>query len=104
MAARAAEKARIISEIRQKVSRNWIQPPDKKGLKCIIKVRLMSNGTVIDTSVVQSSGDDIFDRSAETAVNRATPLPVHTEDKELFAKEFRSFNLCLAENDRLCQK
>ncbi|NOS89558.1 MAG: cell envelope integrity protein TolA, partial [Methylococcaceae bacterium] len=102
LAARAAEKARIISEIRQKVSRSWIQPPDKKGLKCLIKVRLMSNGTVIDATVVRSSGDDIFDQSAENAVHRASPLPV-PQDKELFAKEFRAFNLCLAENDRLCQ-
>ena len=63
----------------------------------------MSNGTVIDATVVQSSGDDIFDRSAETAVNRASPFRVPV-DKELFLAEFKTFTLCLAENDSLCSK
>jgi colicin import membrane protein len=51
---------------------------------------LMSDGTVIDAEVISSSGDEIFDRSAENAVNKASPLPV-PKDKELFAREFRSF-------------
>jgi colicin import membrane protein len=60
------------------------------GMTCKIRVRLMSDGTVIDAVVPSSSGDDFFDRSAENAVTKASPLPVPT-DKELFAREFRSF-------------
>jgi colicin import membrane protein len=45
---------------------------------------------VIDAIVISSSGDEDFDRSAENAVNKASPLPV-PKDKELFAREFRSF-------------
>jgi colicin import membrane protein len=45
---------------------------------------------VIDAEVVSSSGDEIFDRSAENAVNKASPLPI-PKDKELFSREFRSF-------------
>jgi colicin import membrane protein len=80
-----------IKAIRLKVNRSWIRPiSTKSGLKCRIRVRLMSDGTVIEAEVISSSGDEIFDRSAENAVNKASPLPV-PQDKELFAKSFRSF-------------
>jgi colicin import membrane protein len=45
---------------------------------------------VMDAEVISSSGDEDFDRSAESAVNKASPLPV-PKDKELFARKFRSF-------------
>ncbi|MGZ4997017.1 MAG: cell envelope integrity protein TolA [Methylobacter sp.] len=77
--------------IRQKVARSWIRPVSAtEGLKCTIQVRLMPDGTVIDAVVVTTSGDEIFDRSAENAVHRASPLPV-PKDKELAVKEFKSF-------------
>ena len=77
--------------IKQKVNRSWIRPVSTTaGLKCTIRVRLLSDGTVMDAEVISSSGDEDFDRSAENAVNKASPLPV-PKDKELFAREFRSF-------------
>ncbi|MFI3156122.1 MAG: cell envelope integrity protein TolA [Methylococcaceae bacterium] len=80
-----------VAAINQKVTRSWIRPVSAtEGLKCTIQVRLMSDGTVIDAVVVTSSGDEIFDRSAESAVHKASPLPV-PKDKELAAKEFKSF-------------
>ncbi|MFZ2312426.1 MAG: cell envelope integrity protein TolA, partial [Methylobacter sp.] len=102
-AAEQAEAARMKAEhdkqdmaeasaaIKQKVNRSWIRPVSATmGMTCKIRVRLMSDGTVVDAVVISSSGDDFFDRSAENAVNKASPLPVPT-DKELFAREFRSF-------------
>jgi TonB family protein len=50
----------------------------------------MSDGTVISAEVISSSGDEIFDRSVENAVEKSSPLPV-PNDKELFAEEFRTF-------------
>ena len=77
--------------IKQKVNRSWIRPVSTTaGLKCTIRVRLLSDGTVMDAEVISSSGNEEFDRSAENAVNQASPLPV-PKDKELFAREFRSF-------------
>jgi colicin import membrane protein len=77
--------------IKRKVAGSWIRPVSApEGLKCTIQVRLMSDGTVIDAVVVTSSGDAIFDRSAENAVHKASPLPV-PKDKELSAREFKSF-------------
>ena len=84
-----AEQAKLA--IKQKVNRSWIRPVSTTaGLKCTIRVRLLSDGTVMDAEVISSSGDKDFNRSAENAVNKASPLPV-PKDKELFAKEFRTF-------------
>ena len=84
-----AEQAKLA--IKQKVNRSWIRPVSTTaGLKCNIRVRLLSDGTVMDAEIISSSGDEDFDRSAENAVNKASPLPV-PKDKELFAREFRSF-------------
>jgi len=84
-----AEQAKLA--IKQKVNRSWIRPASATAvLKCTIRVRLLSDGTVMDAVVISSSGDEDFDRSAENAVNKASPLPV-PKDKELFAREFRSF-------------
>jgi len=96
-----AQKAKAVAQqseaeqtklaIKQKVNRSWIRPVSTTaGLKCTIRVRVLSDGTVMDAEVISSSGDEDFDRSAKIAVNQASPLPV-PKDKELFAREFRSF-------------
>jgi colicin import membrane protein len=59
-------------------------------LKCTIQVKLLPSGEVMDAVVVSSSGDAVFDRSAENAVRKASPLPV-PQDKVLFNKDFRVF-------------
>ena len=61
-----------------------------QGLKCTIQVKLLPSGEVIEATVINSSGDVVFDRSAENAVNKASPLPV-PQDKALFNDEFRTF-------------
>jgi colicin import membrane protein len=79
----------LINQIIHQVEKSWIRPPDvRQGLICIIRVKLMTDGTVIDAEVISSSGDTMFDNSAVNAVNKASPLAV-TKDKALFAKEFR---------------
>jgi colicin import membrane protein len=62
------------------------------SLSCIIRVKLLPGGDVIDATVVEGSGDAAFDRSAEAAVRRASPLPLPA-DRELFDEHFRTFNL-----------
>jgi colicin import membrane protein len=46
------------------------------GLKCLLKVRLVPSGEVLDASIVKSSGSEIFDRRAVNATYDASPLPV----------------------------
>lgn len=70
--------------IRQKVERNWIQPPsDISGLSCVVRVRLIPGGDVVDAQVIQSSGNSFFDRSVELATRKAAPLPL-PNDPSLF--------------------
>jgi colicin import membrane protein len=74
-AATEAEKYKAI--IRQKVSRNWNRPPGAPpGLHCTVHVRLAAGGEVLQATVVQSSGNPLFDRSVEAAVQKASPLPI----------------------------
>ena len=80
-AARAARAASLIDEykaaIRQKVSRNWIKPVGSaRGMQCVVRVRLVPGGEVLEARVVQSSGNAVFDRSVESAVYKAAPLPL----------------------------
>jgi len=70
--------------IHQKVSRNWVQPGGaRKGLKVRVRVRLLASGDVLEVSIIQSSGDALFDRSVENAVRKASPLPI-PQEKDLF--------------------
>lgn len=69
--------AQYTAAMRQKVERNWIQPPSSRlGLSCTVRVQLMPGGDVASVQIVQSSGDAAFDRSVEAAVYRAAPLPL----------------------------
>ena len=90
--AQQAESEKAKREIQQKVNNSWIRPAEAVGhLKCKIRVKLTSDGTVMNVEIMESSGNDSFDTNAEIAVRKASPLPV-PKDKELFNKEFRVFN------------
>jgi colicin import membrane protein len=81
-AATEADKYKAL--IRDKVSRNWIRPLGAKtGLRCVVRVRLVPGGDVLEAVVVKGSGNPVFDRSVEAAVHKASPLPLPA-DPELF--------------------
>ena len=94
-AALAAEQERrnqdivnqYVSAIKDRVERNWIQPPgSRSGLSCVVKVRLIPGGDVASVQIVQSSGDGAFDDSVEKAVYRAQPLPLPPAEQGLFER------------------
>ena len=79
-----SEIAKYEALIKQKVERSWARPPSaQKGMECIVRVRLVLSGEVIQAQVLRSSGNAAFDRSVENAVYKASPLPL-PEDKALF--------------------
>ena len=83
--------SQYIPYIQDKIQRNWLRPAGSpKGLSCLILVKLIPGGEVVDARVVRSSGDALFDRSVETAVLKASPLPL-PEDAAMF-KYFREIN------------
>jgi len=77
---------RYIEIIKQKVTRNWFKPAGaQQGLSCTVMVRLIPGGEVLDVRITTSSGDPVFDRSVETAVLKASPLPL-PPDPSLFER------------------
>ena len=64
------------------MKRYWIKPVNaQRGLQCTLNVSLLPGGDVRQVSVVKSSGNAVFDRSAETAVYKAAPLPQPSDPK-----------------------
>ncbi len=83
---------KYVALIAQKIERIWRQPLDApRDLQCKIDIRLRSTGEVISVKIAESSGNASFDRSVETAVRRASPLPV-PKDSVIF-KEFEVMRL-----------
>lgn len=87
-AAREREYQTIVDQhveiIRQKVNRNWLRPTGSvAGLACTVRVRIIPGGDVLDVRVIKGSGNAVFDRSVETAVLKASPLPLPA-DRALF--------------------
>jgi len=68
--------------IKQRIKRNWLRPGiAENGLQSTLRVTLLPSGDVKQVIVVKSSGNAIFDRSAESAVYRAAPWPQPTDPK-----------------------
>ncbi|MCF6283026.1 MAG: cell envelope integrity protein TolA [Candidatus Polarisedimenticolaceae bacterium] len=75
----ARERDRYVIAITQRIEGGWLRPPNTgEGLSCLIKVRLIPGGDVVPGSVIviRSSGNPVFDRSVESAIYKAAPLPV----------------------------
>lgn len=90
-ASQRGEIARFEAIIRQKVERSWTRPANtREGLECVVQVRLVPGGEVLQAAVIRSSGNPLFDRSAVNAVYKASPLPV-PDDKSMF-DHFREFD------------
>jgi len=90
----ASKLEQIYSLIRTDVQNNWRIPPTaRSGMQCVMLIRLLPSGEVQTVQITQSSGDKAFDRAAEDAVYRASPLPVSLSSAgRLFNSTFREFN------------
>lgn len=83
---------RHVAMIAQKIERNWRQPLNApRDLQCKIDIVLQSNGNVISVKIAESSGNLSFDRSVETAVRKASPLPVPVDN--VIFKQFEAMRL-----------
>jgi len=72
----------LVDRIGAAVEDNWRRPLNSStGLVAIVRVKVSPSGEVISAKVVQSSGDQYFDQSAETAVKKASPLPFPADPK-----------------------
>lgn len=78
--------------ILQAISQNWRVPgvPDK-NLAAELFIHLAPGGIVLDVQIAKSSGNSALDHSAQTAVFRASPLPVPSGGEAF--EPFRQFIL-----------
>jgi colicin import membrane protein len=89
--------AEYIGYIQERIQRSWLRPPGSPaGLSCVVQVGLIPGGEVARVQIVRSSGDPVFDRSVESAVYKASPLPL-PPDAALF-KHFRELRLIFKPN------
>ena len=94
-----AEIAEFYPKIIARIQQNWRRDPNVGlGLSCLIQVRIGAMGQVLEAVVLKSSGNAIFDRSAEMAVLRSSPLPL--PDGEGARQELlRGFNFLFKPED-----
>lgn len=82
------------------VEQNWSRPPTaRKGMQAVLRIELLPTGEVKSVSVIESSRDRAFDRSAEQAVFRAGPFRELQDLKPHQRNAFRSFNLVFKPED-----
>lgn len=77
IAARNADaKAAYMFAIQQRISNNWVRPPTATaGIECTVNIRQLPGGEVVSVSIGACNGDAVVQRSIESAVHRASPLP-----------------------------
>jgi colicin import membrane protein len=76
----------------QAISRKWLISENiNPDIACQLLVHVGPGGVVLNVEIIKESGDDNLDRSARSAIMKASPLPV-PENEELFDK-FRSLRL-----------
>ncbi len=93
----ASKDQKLISSIANKIKRsiesNFNKVGLPNGLQCILKVRLIPGGEVTNVSIAKSSGNDIFDRRAVNATQKASPLPVPDDVTTFERLGLREINL-----------
>ncbi len=90
-----------VTSIYLAVVQNWSRPPTARNdMSTIVLVELFPSGDLNTVGVIESSGDEAFDRSALNAVTRAAPFEV-PDDLALFESNFRSFTLNFNPQDLL---
>jgi len=81
-------KSKYSALMEQAVKRQWIVPPGTEPWrKARVNIKLSPRGEVQSVRVVESSGSPAFDKSAETAVLQASPLPLPTPQEDQIAHE-----------------
>lgn len=88
-----------VGQIQREIVQNWSRPPSaRNGMQALLKVRLVPTGEVVDVAVLESSGNDSFDRSAILAVEKAERFEVPGDSRQ-FERNFREFEVLFRPED-----
>jgi len=87
--------AKYTALITEKVKRyRTISPDFERWRTTTMNVKLSSSGAVQSVRIVKSSGSDRYDRSVETAIYQASPLPIPAAaDDPGVNREFQNLNI-----------
>lgn len=103
---RATEEAEAVAQsyrygIYERVVANWSRPPSaRNNMEARLLVELVPTGDVVSVTLLASSGNEAFDRSAEAAVRKARRFEVPKEP-DVFERYFRRFTLLFRPEDLL---
>lgn len=91
----AALAASYSALIEDRIMRNWSRPPSaRNGMVTELQIQLVPTGRVVGVTILKSSGDSAFDRSAERAVWKAEQFPeLQQVPSTVFEQQFRQFTL-----------
>lgn len=77
------------ARIEQAIKNKWrVAPGTETWRVAKINIKLSSDGRVLKVVVINSSGSQDYDRSVETAVLQASPLPFPTVEEDASAHQF----------------
>jgi len=87
--------------IQQTVVNYWSRPPSaRNGMEALLQIQLIPTGEVVSVSIIKSSGNTAFDRSAMNAVEKAGSFPeLQNLPTREFEKTFRRFRLLFIPED-----
>ena len=93
--------ASYASLIQQTVVNYWSRPPSaRNGMEVLLALQLIPTGEIVSVTVVKSSGNTPFDRSAINAVQKAERFPeLQNLPSREFEKTFRRFRLLFRPED-----
>jgi TonB family protein len=85
-----------LAEMQRRIKRAWFPPKGNESKKIVLKFKIARNGSVSDIRLSRSSGLQIADEAAMTAIQNAglPPLPAGTDDQvEIkFTFDYNVFN------------
>lgn len=83
-ASKSAVGSDYYSMIIKKIREEWAFPESlDRNLEAIISIKIARDGTVKIEKIEKSSGNQLFDRYALRAINRASPLPPPPQEMEV---------------------
>jgi colicin import membrane protein len=99
--AEGAETTTYEEAIAIAIEDNWSRPPSaRRDMQVVLRIQLIPTGEVVGVSVLKSSGDQAFDRSAINAVNKAARFPeVADAPPQVFERRLRSLQLVFRPED-----
>ena len=89
----------IVAEIYRVVAGNFNKTGLPKGLECVLSVQTVPGGEVISVTINKPSGNEVFDRRAVTAVEKASPLPLPSDAAVFERLRLRKFNFIFKPED-----